>query len=383
MLSTVTDPGAVAAQADLLARAWSPPGAPPSGRLTAAIFATLRSDPELLGLAAEIPAERLPPLLFSAAARYLVRELAPDPLRRSYPVPGRPQPPLHPRFARDFRDFCLDHRDALRELFATRSYRMTEVARCAHVLPALASAAGAREVALVDVGAGAGFALHLDRFRYVYRDEHGMERSVGDPTAQLTIETAVRGGRWPPLPAHPPRVVARLGVDAEPVALVDPDVRRWLAACVPPEAGAVTRFERAADIALAEPATIVRADAADALADLVAELPRDALVCLLDVHVHVQLAPAQLARFAALIAGAGRVRDLDWLSLDPFVPLGPHARRTVIGIDVPAAIVERSRYGGAFGVLGHLALREGRARPALVALWHPGGAWLEWIGSAA
>jgi hypothetical protein len=373
------EPAAVAAQAELLERAWSPPAAPPSGRLTAAVFATLRADPELLALAAEIPETRLPPLLVLASVVHLVERLEPEPLRAAFPRPGAPQPPLPERFGAELRAFCLAHRDELRSLFASRRYQMSEVARCAQLLPALALAAGEREVALLDLGTGAGFALRLDRYRYAYADADGTRRTVGDPASPVAIETSVRGGRWPPLPAAPPRIAARLGVDTEPVALADPDVRAWLAACVPPEAGAVTRFARAAELALAEPVEVVRGDAVAALPELVARLPEDALLCLLDAYVHVFFTPDELRRFGQLVADVGRERDVEWLSLDPLVPLGPGARRSVIGIDVPPAIAARGRTGGVFGVLGRLSIRDGRAERSLLALGHPGGAWLEWL----
>ena len=299
------DAAAVAAQAELLERAWSPPAAPPPGRLTAAIFATLRGDRELLALAAEIPDARLPPLLFLAATVHLVDRLAPAPLRDAFPRPGARQPPLPAGFAADLRAFCLAHRDELRSLFATRRYQMSEVARCAQLLPGLALAAGERDVALLDLGTGAGFALHLDRYRYDYAGADGTRHAVGDPASAVAIETAVRGGAWPPLPATAPRIVARLGVDAEPVALADPAVRSWLAACVPPEAGAVTRFARAAELMLAAPVEVVRGDAVDALPELVARLPGDALLCLLDANVHVFFRPTSCAASAPPSRGSG------------------------------------------------------------------------------
>jgi hypothetical protein len=373
------DPATIAQQADALARAWSPPSAPSSWRLTSAIFATIRDQPELLEIASEIPAERLPPLLFSAATTLLVGRLGPERLRCSYPVAGTPQPPLAPSFARDYREFCLEHRTELRALCAAHRYQMSEPGRCAHLLPGLALAAGSREVALVDLGTGAGFALQLDRYRYVYRHRDGTSTTVGDDAAPVTIETEVRGSVRPPLPSTAPRIVARVGVDAEPVDLEDPTVRAWLAACVPPEAGAVTRFEGAVDVVLAHPVAVRRADAVDALEGLIADLPPDALVCVLDAYVHVFFEPERLARFGRLVAEAGRERDLDWLSLDPLVPLGPHAQRSVVDVKVPDAILARGRDGGVFGVLGRRAFRDGHSRASLLALGHPGGAWLEWL----
>jgi hypothetical protein len=59
-LSGASDPDVVAHQADLVAAAWSPAGAPPSWRLTAAQFEALRDDRELLMVAAAIPPDRLP-----------------------------------------------------------------------------------------------------------------------------------------------------------------------------------------------------------------------------------------------------------------------------------------------------------------------------------
>jgi hypothetical protein len=374
------DPAAVAQQSDALARAWSPPSAPSSWALTAAVFATLRDDPELLALTTDIPADRLPPLLFSAATTLLVRQLKPEPLERSYPVAGAPQPTLAAGFAHDYREFCLEHRHELRDLCAEHRYQMSEPGRCAHLLPALALAAGDRDVALLDLGTGAGFALQLDRYRYVYRNGDGTATTVGDDTASVTIETGLRGSLTPPLPSAPPRIVARMGIDAEPVDLGNPTVRAWLAACAPPEAGALTRFERAADVVLAHPVAVRQGDAVEALVGLMAELPADALVCLLDAYVHVFFSPEQLDRFQRLLAEAGRERDLDWISLDPLVPLGPHARRTVVGVEVPEAILQRGRDGGVFGVLGRRTFRAGRPRASLLALGHPSGAWLEWLG---
>ncbi len=286
------DTGTVAQQADALARAWSPPSAPRSWELTAAMFATLRDDPELLGLTTEIPDERLPPLLFSAATTLLVRRLAPEPLARSYPAVGAPQPPLSPTFGPEYRAFCLEHRDELRALCAEHRYQMSEPGRCAHLLPAVALAAGTREVALVDLGTGAGFALALDRYRYLYRHPDGTRTAVGDAASPVTIATETRGPHRPPLPAEPPRIIARVGVDAEPVDLGDPAVRSWLAACVPPEASALTRFERAADVVLSHPVAVRQGDAVDALAELMAELPDGARICLLDAYVHASSPPS-------------------------------------------------------------------------------------------
>jgi hypothetical protein len=371
---------AVAEQAGAIAAAWSPPDAPPSWRLTAAQFEALRDDPELAAIAATIPPEKLPPLLFQAAATFLVLKLRPSPLRGWFPTVGVPQPPLDPAFGAEYRRFCLDHRDRILELCAQHRYQMNEVGRCADVVPALAPiAAEGREIVLVDIGTGAGLALHLDRYRYAYRGAGGRVAITGDARSRLTLEIEVRGEVPPPVPQQLPRVVDRIGIDTEPLELADDAVRAWLAACVPQEIGAIERFHRAAEIALRHPARTIRGDACDVLADLLDDIPAGPVVCLVDTYVHVFFPPAELERFRALVEAAGSRRDLDWISVDPLVPMGPQADRSVLGLPVPPPLVTRNRTQGVFGVVGRLAYRGGHREGSLLGLAHPGAAWLEWL----
>jgi hypothetical protein len=86
-----------------------------------------------------------------------------------------------------------------------------------------------------------------------------------------------------------------------------------------------------------------------------------------------------LARFRALVEAAGADRDLDWISIDPLVPMGRDATHDVLGMRVPPGLVERNRRDGVFGVVGRIAYREGRRTGALLGLAHPGAAWLEWL----
>ncbi len=365
----------------MVAAAWSPPGAPASWRLTAAQFETLRDDPELLEIAATIPEDRLPPLLFEAAATYLVLELEPQPLRKWFPRVGSPQPELGPAFAHEYRSFCLSHRERLLELCASHRYQMNEVGRCAHVVLAL-DPDPERQVALVDLGTGAGLALHLDRYRYAYVRNGDREAVVGDSDSPVLVETALRGPVQPPVPERLPRVANRLGIDIEPVDIGDPAVRAWLAACIPQEIGAVTRFEAAAQLASTHPARVVRGDARGLLPDLLEQIPRDTLVCLLDTFVHVFFTSDELDRFRALVDELGAARDLDWISIDPLVPMGAEADRSVLGLPVPSELVQRGRREGVFGVVGRVSYRGGRKSGALLGLAHPGAAWLEWLSQA-
>lgn len=380
-MRTVRTPAhVVAEQAGAVAAAWSPPGAPSSWRLTAAQFQLLREDQELLALATTIPPDRLPPLLFNAAATFLVLALEPHPLRDWFPRVGQPQPPLPAEFSDTYRAFCLDHRDLLLQLCERHRYQMTEVGRCAHILPALSPAARPPEpIALIDLGTGAGLALHLDRYQYAYPHGGGDIIKVGNPGAAVLIESEVRGDAPVPIPTALPDISARVGIDVEPLDVANPDVRAWLTACVPQEIGAVIRFSQAVQVALAEPARTVRGDALEVLPGVLDTIPDQTLVCLIDTYVHVFFSREQLERFRKLIDALGAERDLDWISIDPLIPMGDAASSSVPGIDVPPALVQRNRREGVFGVIARVSYRSGRRSDALLGIAHPGAAWLQWL----
>ncbi len=373
---TGTDRAVVASQARAIADAWSPDGAPSSWWLTAATFAAIAEEDVLLDLASEITQDRLPPLLLAAAVRYLAPG---SDIARHYPSPGGAQPPQDPAFGAELATFARARRDDLAGLCASHRYQMNEVGRCADVLPALGRIAQetGRPLAVVDLGTGAGLGLSLDRYRYTYRMPDGTAHDVGDDAARVRIECVVRSGA-PPVPQRIPEVADRVGVDVEPLDVADPRVLAWLAACVPPEAGAVTRFEEASALARSEPARRVRGDLIDVLPDVIASVPADVHVCLVDTYVHVFLGPADLERFDALVARIGRERDLDWVSVDPLVPLGPDARTTVQGLDVPQDWVRENRAGGVFGVIGRVSVRDGVRTASVLGRAHPGAAWLDW-----
>jgi hypothetical protein len=375
-----TDPSVVAAQAAAVAAAWSPPGAPASWALTAAQLQTLRDDDQLLAIAATIEPGRLPALLFSAAATYLVLELSPEPLRDWFPRLGEPQPPLDRRFAGAYRSFCLEHRERLIELCGRHRYQMNEVARCADLLAALAPAIAAdRPLALIDIGTGAGLALHLDRYRYAFTGPGRHTTTIGDPDSGVVITTEVRGEQPVPLEPGLPRIAERVGIDIEPLELNDPAVRDWLAACVPQEIGAITRFHHAVEIARSRPVSLVRGDALAALPGVLAAIPDDLLVCLVDSYVHVFLDPDELDRFRAFVDELGGQRDLDWISVDPLMPIGVEATASVIGAPVPASLLDRNRAGAVFGVLARVSYRAGARTATLLGTAHPSAAWLEWL----
>ncbi|HZZ48226.1 MAG TPA: DUF2332 domain-containing protein [Pseudonocardia sp.] len=380
MISIVDHRETVAAQAAAVASAWSPPDAPPGWWLTAETFRAIAQDDVLLDLAAAIPADRLPALLISAAIRYRMALTRPEPLTGYYPVPGGArQPPADAGFRPALREFAAAEATELAQLCARHRYQMNEVGRCLDVLPVLGvvAAADPRPIALVDLGTGAGLGLHLDRYAYHYELAGGGELVSGDRASPVRLSGRVRSGH-PPVPPGPPPLAHRVGVDTESLTLTDQDTVDWLAACVPPELGAVTRFAAAVEVARAHPAPTVRGDLLEVLPQVLAELPADVLVCLVDTYVHVFLPPERLAAFHRLVERVGGERDLDWISIDPLVPLGPEATATVQGLEVAPEWLRDNREGGVFGVIGRVGFRGGVRTASVYGRAHPGAAWLDW-----
>ena len=187
---------------------------------------------------------------------------------------------------------------------------------------------------LIDIGTGAGLALQLDRYRYLFHGPGIRLHTVGNPDATVVIETELRGGVAAPLRATMPRIVDRIGIDIEPLDLCDRAVRNWLAACIPQEIGAVTRFHAALEVAIAHPARRIRGDVCLTVSEVLSQAQSDALVCLIDTYVHVFFAAAPLRRFRSIVEEFGSRRDLD----------GSQSTRLCRSANAPATASWAARY---------------------------------------
>jgi hypothetical protein len=293
-------------------------------RLDAHLYETfsegIADDPALLALCGEIPGRQPAPNVLYAAVQDLLLE---DPdaspearaLARFYPaVSGAPIPDESPWQA--FRSFCLAHREALLPRLQTGRTQTCVVHRCAVVLPALAvlpriAEAGGR-VALLEIGPSAGLNLRLDRYRYDYGDG----RVWGAPDARPVLECETRGATPPPLPGALD-VVARRGLDLDPIDLGDPAAVRWLRALVWPEHAWRARVM---DEALARAATTpVEIEAGDATREIgrhIERLPRDAARVVFATHVLYQSPAEGRRRLRGAIARASRDQPVDFISME-------------------------------------------------------------------
>ncbi|MDD7939157.1 DUF2332 domain-containing protein [Actinomycetospora lutea] len=224
---------------------------------------------------------------------------------------------------------------------AATTPRPGETGRAPVLLPAIAEATqrvGAAAVGLVDVGCSAGFDLVVDRVGVTY--DGGP--TLGDPSSPVQRSASVVGER--PLPARAlPPVVARIGVDDDPVDVTDTDQARRLRAAVPPD-----HHERAAaldaeiTLAGATGKVLLRGDPVDLLPDALAHVPADALPVVTTTWTLSALPLERRLRFLQRLDAAATDRPVAWVSAEgvgvaPAVPtLGdrPASGHSILGLVV-------------------------------------------------
>lgn len=287
------------------------------------------TDPDLLAFLTGLPYQRRQPNLFFAAVRYL----------------GGPTE----TFAA-FRAFALDHLADLTEVMLTRSTQTNEAARAAVLLPVLALLP--QPLALLEVGASAGLCLLPDRYRYDYSG-----RRLGPPDSPVELRCEPRGPA--PVPDRVPEVVWRAGIDLNPLDVRDTDDMRWLEALIWPEQDdRLAVLRAAAEVARADPPTVVRGDLNTTLSDLAAAAPAGATLVVFHSAVLPYLLPAQRSAFAELV---GRLR-CRWVSNES-PKLLPRIASAVAGA-LPT---------------GRAVFAVGLDGTTPVALAAPHGQWLAWL----
>ena len=193
--------------------------------------------------------------------------------------------------------------------------RAGEAGRGAVLYPAIAEAArrsGADAVGLIDVGCSAGLSLSVDRVGITYSSG----QSLGDPSSpvQLSCEVAGRGR----VPARAmPEVIARIGVDLDPVDVTDPGAARWLRACLAPDQRErAARLEAEIALAAADPPLLLRGDAVEVLPDALARVPAGALPVVTTTWTLSHLSLEQRLRFLHRLGDAAAGRAVAWVSAE-------------------------------------------------------------------
>jgi hypothetical protein len=205
--------------------------------------------------------------------------------------------------------------------------------------PAIAEAArraGAKAVGLIDVGCSAALNLNVDRVGITYSNGP----SLGDPSSPVQLRSRIAHDR--PVPTRAiPEVVARIGVDLDPIDVTDADAARWLRACLPPDQPErIERLDAEMALAATAPPLLLSGDAAELLPDAIARVRANALPVVTTTWALSRFPIATRQRFLCRLGEAAVGRGVAWVSAEgvgvaPTIPtLGdrPASGHSIIGL---------------------------------------------------
>jgi hypothetical protein len=260
-------------------------------------------DRDVLLLLCELPRAKRQPHLVFAVSRLL-----------GAPETGYPQ----------WREWMIAHWLQVRDEALVRSTQTNEPGRAAAFLPLLAQIEG--PIALLEVGASAGFCLYPDRYSYEYDvGAAGLGVKPGpapststspsytyridpvDGPSDVVLRCEVTGDV--PLPTAMPQIVWRAGIDLQPLDVTEAADLRWLQMLVGPEqADRRERMSAAAQIVRRDPPLLIQGDATGRLLDVAATAPAGATLVVLVVGVLVYLSPQQRVDFTDALAAVAAAR---------------------------------------------------------------------------
>jgi hypothetical protein len=171
---------------------------------------------------------------------------------------------------------------------------------------------GANAVGLIDVGCSAGLNLNVDRVGITYSNG----QSLGDPSSPVQLSSSIVGDR--PIPTRAmPEVVARVGVDPDPVDVTDADDARWLRACLwPDQPDQLARLEAEMALAATAPPLLLQGDAVEVVPDALARVPTDALPVVTTTWALSQFPLERRLRFLHRLDEAAAGRTVAWVSAE-------------------------------------------------------------------
>ncbi|GAA2422195.1 DUF2332 domain-containing protein [Streptomyces mauvecolor] len=205
--------------------------------------------------------------------------------------------------------------DSVVDIAVRRRRRTNEAGRCAVLYPAIAEVArraGVNALGLIDVGCSAGLNLTVDRVGISYSNGP----SLGDASSPVQVSASTVGDRAIPTRALP-EVVARVGVDLDPVDVTDADEARWLRACVwPDQREQAAMLEAEIALAATAPPLLLRGDAVELMPDAFAHVPTDALPVVTTTWALSRFPLESRLRFLHRLDEAAAGRPVAWVSVE-------------------------------------------------------------------
>ena len=265
-------------------------------------------------------------------------------------------------------DTLLRMSDSVVAIAVRRQARANETGRCAVLYPAIAEAArrvGADAVGLIDVGCSAGLNLNVDRVGITYSNG----QSLGDPSSPVQLSASIVGGR--PIPARAmPEVVARVGVNLDPVNVTDADDARWLRACLwPDQPERAARLEAEIALAATAPPLLLQGDAVEVMSDAFTHVPADALPLVTTTWALSRFPLESRLRFLHRLDEAAVGRAVAWVSAEG------------VGV-VPAMPTLGDRRASGHSIIGLAVFEQSALRAEAIGRCWSQGRFLSWLADS-
>jgi hypothetical protein len=287
---------------------YGSPSAANASPLYAHLSLNVANDPAVLLLVQDADfATQITNLLFGAV-QYLLLSGIPHPLSQFYPNLTDTPKPIDEAYP-NFRAFCLENAESIRQLVTSRRVQTNEVGRCAALVPAfqaVAEQSTGRPLALVEIGASAGLHLRWDRYGYNY----GKAGYTGDSRSAVQIVCESRG-LPPPLSTRFPFVAYRVGLDLNPIDIYDEAETRWLKALIWPEhRDRVRLLEAALALAREVPIPLLAGNAVLTLPEALNQVPDDAVLCIFHSYTLNQMPVDVRSRTLDVISAHSQKRNI-------------------------------------------------------------------------
>jgi hypothetical protein len=295
-----------------------------SSELYRILSARIAEDEELLNVASMCQTGQPEPNLFLGAVHHLLNDGKANPLSRYYPSINLEADSPDLAFPA-FRKFVLSHEKEIVEVLQSKLVQTNEVQRSAYLFPAIQTLSrlfGEKPLFSIEIGPSAGFNLLWDQYQYRYdgSDPLGLEGS------SILLESSFRGDRRPELSSAFPAVSGRVGIDLNPIDLMDRDQVKWLQALIWPEQyERKARFIKAIRISLINPVSMIQGHATDILPSVLLDVPRSEVAMVYHTHVANQMSAEELEKLLDIVEEFGQQRDIVHLHNN----IEPHLHATI------------------------------------------------------
>lgn len=270
-------------------------------------------DNDLINLAKEADSKQPAPNLFFAAVHFLVMQNPAEELARYYPSLGGTFEASSQMF-KCFKEFCVRFNSRIAEILKNRLVQTNEVQRCALLFPAVnfvSQKSGQSSLSLVDVGVSGGLNFLMDKAQIQYTDG----RTLGPPESLLRIRCESKGKPIPP--EQDVEIKDRIGIDLNPINLLNDEERHWnLALIWPDQLERVERFKSAIQLLRTASISFEKGSGNEVLPRVASSISNSHLLCVIHSFTLNQFSMEDRQAFDETLTRLSSDRDIWRIGLE-------------------------------------------------------------------